>query len=195
MSYSTVPARMLAYATHELAELLAALTPAQRAAIDRIVEHVYINNRPWAILFVNQPEIPPCAEFPLGRPAIPRICAETNYYRRGRYDPETDTTKGAGWAHDPAFKEALDRAKELALATREEERSRKLQAAKRRAEDNAELAVNQWVSIMQSSRVDFARIEAAGKVLELAFRGEGDTQSSGRELERDWWQAAEGNSE
>lgn len=191
MSFNRIPDRMVAYATYELAELLAKLTTQQRAAIDRIVDHVYINNRPWAMLFRTQPAIDISNEHPLGRAAIPPICAEANYYRKGKLDAEGNRS-GEGWGHNQAFQEALKKAVELALAGQERERSQRLQAAKRRAEDNAQLAVDQWVDIMQTGRVEFARIEAAGKVLELAYRGEGsDTQSSGRAVEHDWWAAAD----
>lgn len=195
MTFSRIPDRMLGYATYELAELLAKLTQRQREAIDRIVDHVYVNNRPWAILFRTQPPIDISDEHPLGRAAIPPICAEANYYRRGRVDAEGNL-HGEGWGHNAAFKAALEKAAELALATVERERSQRLQAAKRRAEDNAELAVDQWVDVMQHGRVEFARIEAATKVIELAYRGEGGgAQSSGRAMEHDWWAAADGGSD
>lgn len=191
MSFARLPDRMVAYATYELAEMLARLTAKQRSAIDRIVEHVYINNRPWAPLFRTQPAITISAEHPLGRAAIPPICTEANYYRRGTVDANGDL-HGAGWAHDPDFQAALKKAAELALATVERERAERLRAAKTYAETNARAAVVAWVEIMENGRNEMARIDAAGRVLDLAYRGEGEQdQSSGRAVENDWWAATD----
>lgn len=200
MSFDRLPDRMLGYATFELAELLAKLTARQRAAIDRIVEHVYIHNRPWAALFREQPATPPSrdtrtgATLP-GRPAIPPICPESSYYRKGKVTAEGNV-KGEGWGHNKEFQEALKKAVELALATKERERAERLRRAKEYAEENARAAVETWVEVMENDRVGFARIEAAKALLELAFRGEGvENQSSGRALEHDWWAAADGGND
>lgn len=100
MSFAKIPDRMVGYATYELTEKLLALSVQQRAAIDRIVQHVYIDNRPLAELFRGDD----------------KICAETNYYRRGAIDPETGGWKTKpGWAHDKEFVDALDAAPGLRL--------------------------------------------------------------------------------
>lgn len=192
MSFDRVPDRMVGFATYELAQLLAKLTAPQRAAIDRIVEHVYIRGGAWGDLFRDLPAIDISAEHPLGRPAIPRICADTSYYRRGTVDPETGRRGRPGWGHDEDFQAALKMAAELALAAQSRERQAQLQRAKRLAESNAADAVQAYIDVMSDGRVEFARIEAATKLLELAFRGEGDRdQSAGRGDANDWWKAAE----
>lgn len=176
MLLGRLPDRMVGYATYELAEKLAALTSRQRDAIDRIVQHVYVEGRPWAELFRGDD----------------RICAETNYYRRGTVNAETGKVKNAGWAHDEQFQAALSEAIKLALAAQQRERLGKLQRAKMLAEDSAENAVGQWVRVMSTSGNDFARIDAAGRVLELAFRGSGEVTDTGAAEEADWWAAAGG---
>lgn len=176
MSFDRLPNRMAAYATWELAEKLAKLSPQQREAIDRIVQHVYIENLPWADLFRGEE----------------RICAETNYYRRGRIDPKTGRMKNVGWAHDKDFQEALDHARKLALSAQERERLGWLRRAKERAEERSLQAVNMWVQVMTTSGNDFARVDAAAKVVDLAFKGSGSEQTdTGAGLEADWWAAAD----
>src|SRR5687767_5591079 len=107
---------MAAYATWELAEKLAKLSAPQRDAIDRIVQHVYIENLPWAALFRGED----------------RICAETSYYRRGKVDEETGKRVKPGWGHDDDFQDALDHARKLALSAQERERLGWLRRAKER---------------------------------------------------------------
>lgn len=168
---------MVGYATYELAELLGKLTTRQRAAIDRIVRHVFLENRPWAYLFRGDD----------------KICPEAAYYRKGKVDSDTGKIRGAGWGHDPDFIAALDAAKRLALATQERERLGLLNRAKRRAETLAEDAVNTWGRVMEHGKDERARNEAAQKVVDLAFKGSGPEQSnSGASLEADWWAAADG---
>lgn len=179
MSFERLPDGMVAYATYELADLLGQLTTRQRAAIDRIVQHVYIANRPWAELFRGDS----------------RICPEANYYRKGTIDPETGQPRGYGWGHDPDFQAALQQAVRLALAAEQRERLGHLQRAKRRAEAEAVNAVKQWVEIMEGSRNDFARLDAAGRVIDLAFKGSGEQADTGASAEADWWAAAGGGDE
>jgi hypothetical protein len=170
---------MAGYATYELAQLLAKLSTRQRAAIDRIVQHIFIDNRPWAELFRGED----------------RICPEANYYRRGRLDPETgEYARGhkPGWGHDPDFQAALAEAVKLALGSQERERLHWLQRAKRRAEERAEAAVDTWVDVMRESMDDKARNDAAGRVIDLAFKGSGDTTDTSAREEADWWAAAGG---
>ena len=69
----TVPDSMAHYATYELSQILLTLTPAQREAVGRIVDHVYINNRPLGHLLDGDD----------------KICAEKTYYRRGTFDEES----------------------------------------------------------------------------------------------------------
>lgn len=192
MSFSRLPDRMVGYATWELAELLGKLTGPQREAIDRIVQHVYIENKPWADLFRDQPPITISREHPLGRAAIPRICAETSYYRRGKVDDEGKRVK-PGWGHDPEFQDALKEAVKLALGIQERERLEYLNRAKRYAEQAAGPAVQTWVHVMAFGSDDNARINAAQKVVDLAFKGGGPEQSNaGASVEADWWAAAGG---
>lgn len=174
MSFERLPDGMVGYATYELAEMLGKLTPRQRAAIDRIVQHVYINNLPWAHLFRGDD----------------KICPESRYYYRGKVDPDTGKVKGAGWGHDPQFVEALGAAKRLAIAGQQRESMGHLQRAKRRAEQQADNAVGAWVDVMEHGRDERARNEAAQKVIDLAFKGNEEKSDTGAGLEADWWAAA-----
>jgi hypothetical protein len=177
--FERLPDRIAGYATYELALLLGKLSGGQRAAIDRIVQHVFIDNRPWAELFRGEN----------------RICAEANYYRRGRLDPATgEFARGhkPGWGHDPDFQAALQEAVKLALGSQERERLGWLQRAKRRAEERAAAAVDTWVGVMIDSMDDKARNDAAGRVIDLAFKGSGDATDTGAREEADWWAAAGG---
>lgn len=195
MTFERLPDGMVGYATWELAELLAKLTPRQRDAIDRIVRHVYINNRPWAELFRDQPAIAISHEHPLGRAAIPRICPEAAYYRRGTVDERTGKRKGFGWAHDPDFKAALEHAVKLALATQERERMGRLRLAKEYAEQAAAPMVQVWVNVATFGIDDRARSDAAQRVVDLAFKGSDDRSDTGASVEADWWAAAAGGEE
>ena len=170
---------MVGYATYELAEKLAKLTARQREAINRIVQHVYIDNAPWAELFRGDD----------------KICAEAAYYRKGRIDEATGKHTGFGWGHNPDFKAALDEAVKLALAAQERERLGWLQRAKRRAEESAGRMVDQLIQVATHSELDFARIQAADKVITLAFKGSGDQADAGTREEGDWWAAAGGDDE
>lgn len=173
MSFERLPDGMVGYATYELAEMLGKLRQPQRAAIDRIVRHVYIDNRAWADLFRGDD----------------KICAEANYYRRGKVNEETGKVTKAGWAHDADFQEALQHAVRLALATQQRERTRWLQLAKARAEQRAEAAVNTWDDVMMHGQDERARNEAAAKMIDLAFKGSGEQADTGASLEADWWAA------
>lgn len=175
MGQRIVPDSMAAYATYELSQALARLTPPQRDAIGRIVRHHYLANKPLAHLFDGDDA----------------ICAEKTYYRRGFYDEATGTWRKVGWSHQPEFKAALELAVRLALAAEQGEDLHKLRKARRRAIDKAEDAVNVWVDVMHKSDMDFARIQAASKVLDLAFRDEadGDEEKVGG-AGGDWWGAA-----
>lgn len=181
MSFGTLPDGMVGYATYELAEMLGKLTPRQRAAIDRIVQHVFINNQPWAGLFRGDD----------------KITSEASYYRKGKVDPETGERSGFGWGHDPKFLEALDAAKRLALAGQQRESLGHLQRAKRYAEQAAGPAVQTWVHVMAFGNDDAARIKAAQAVIDLAFKGsdEGEQTNTGAGVEADWWAATEGDDE
>jgi len=109
---------MVAYATHELVELLAALTTQQRAAIDRIVDHVYIRNLPLSHLLTGDD----------------KIASERRYYDKGVMDPTTGQWKRRpGWHHDPLFQDALKEAVRLALTARTREELTAWAEAKRRA--------------------------------------------------------------
>jgi hypothetical protein len=193
VSFERLPDGIVGYATYELAELLAKLTTRQRDAIDRIVRHVYLNNRPWAELFRDQPPIDISDDHPLGRAAIPRICPEAMYYRRGTIDATTGERKGFGWGHDPDFKAALEQAVNLALGQQQRERLEYLQRAKRYAEQAAGPMVQVWVNVAAFSADDSARINAAAKVIDLAFKGAGESTDTGASLEQDWWAAAGGD--
>jgi len=146
---------MARYATYELSEHLRQLTPAQRDAIGRIVQHHYIDNKPLAQLFTGDGA----------------VCSENTYYKRGYQDPDTGEWRKVGWSHQEAFNEALDMASRLALQAEQGEDLQKLRKARAKALNHAEAAVDTWISVMQASPNDSARNEAARRVLELAHKG------------------------
>ncbi len=179
MSFERLPDRVAGYATYELAQRLAALSPQQRAAIDLITQHVYINNQPWATLFRGEG----------------RICSETNYYRRGRLDEETGRwlTK-PGWGHDKEFQDALAEAVRLALQVQTREELAALQSAKRKARLAAPGVID---SLVQVATMGEDKLRAAAGKIVLDYGTAPDaatdaaTDQSGSSAEDDWWKAAE----
>jgi hypothetical protein len=176
VSFAKLPDRIAGYATYELVEKLLALTSQQRAAIDRIVQHVYVDNLPWAPLFQGDG----------------KICAETNYYRRGALD---ETTGGwrvkPGWAHDKQFVDALETAARLALTVRSREELAALQTARRRARLASGAVVDSLVSV--ATMGDDKLRAAAGKVV-LDYANAGAETEQANETtsdEMDWWKAAD----
>lgn len=177
MSFDKLPDRVAGYATFELAEKLIRLSPQQRAAIDRIVQHVYLENKPWAPLFQGQD----------------KICGEANYYRRGALDPDTGGWKTRpGWAHDKEFVDALDTAARLALQVRSREELVALQTAKRRARLAADSVIGSLVGV--ATLGDDKLKAAAGKVV-LDYAGAPDSEAGDSVTtdEQDWWKAADGD--
>jgi len=191
VSFAKIPDRMAGYATYELTEKLLVLSAQQRAAIDRIVQHCYIDNRPMAELFRGED----------------KICAETNYYRRGAIDPDTGGwARKPGWAHDKEFVDALDTAARLALAVRTREEIAALATAKRRARLAASGVISQLIDIatqsvaqplpdgrvkMLNRMTDDKDSVAASKVLlDYAGTGEAEQADAVTSDETDWWKAA-----
>lgn len=202
MSFERIPDRMVAYATEALVERLMALTAQQRAAIDRIVEHVYIRNQPLAHLLRGDD----------------KIVSERRYYDKGVMDSETGNwTKRPGWHHDPAFQAALQEAVRLALQARTREELAAWAEAKRVARLGAPDVVGEMMAIatgyelQRDSRgrtvIDHATGQpavarrtvedkdkiAAGKALldyariDVSVAGDGD----GTDEEAEWWGAAD----
>lgn len=170
-----IPDSMAAYATYELSELLRQLTPAQREAVGRIVDHHYIQNRPLSHLFEG----------------ADKICSENTYYKRGVLDEATGEWRNQGWHHQPVFAEALRLAARLVLQAERTEDRIKLRKAKVKAIDHAEKAVDAWISVMKQSEKDADRIDAAGRVIDLAFRGSDEVSNEPASAEADdWWRAA-----
>ena len=83
MVQNRIPDPMAGYLTYELSEALGKLTPQQRAAIARIVEHHFIANRPLSELLHGDN----------------RICSEIVYYRKGTIDPDTGEARRV-WADE-----------------------------------------------------------------------------------------------
>lgn len=167
---------MASYATYELSEALAKLTVPQRAAIARIVEHVYLNNKPMADLFKGSD----------------RICAETSYYRRGKLDEETGRWLiKPGWGHDEQFQAALIMASRLALQSRTNEELASLATAKRKARLAAPDVVDRLISISRSADKDAARVNAAKTLLDYAAADAGGAVNEETNEAEDWWKAAE----
>lgn len=175
MSFSLLPDRVVGYATYELAERLAALTPQQRAAIDRIVEQVYICNRPLADLLRGDD----------------KICSERRYYDKGRMDDATGHwRKSPGWHHDPAFQAALNEARRLALMARTREELAAWQDAKRRARLASGTVVDTLIGITAQSEKDGDRVKA-GQVLLAYGAPDASTGSATDDAESEWWEAAD----
>ncbi len=164
---------MVGYATQELAEKLIPLSPAQRAAIARIVQHVYISNLSWSGLFA----------------APDPICREDNYYRRGQIDPETGHwRRKPGWGHDKEFQDALAEAVRLALQAQTREEMTAIQTARRRARLAAPVVVD---SLVQVATLGEAKLRAAAGKVVLDYGSASPTEGdgpAGGEAE-DWWKA------
>lgn len=175
MSFSVLPDRVVGYATYELAEKLATLTPQQRAAIDRIVQHVYIENRPLADLLRGDD----------------KIASEQRYYQRGAMDEQTGRwLKRPGWHHDPDFQAALKEARRLALVARTREELAAWQEAKRAARLATPTVVTGLISIAAIAEAK-DRVAASKIILDYAKPDESMTQDSETDAEQDWWEAAE----
>jgi hypothetical protein len=167
---------MATYATYELSEALLTLTPDQRRAIGRIVDHHFVQNKPMGDLFKGDNP----------------ICSEDAYYRKGKADPETGKMRRVGWSHQPAFSEALKMAAGLALRTRQVEETSAVQEAVRRARLAAAPLVAGLVRIAANAEADKDKISASKEVLGIALKNTefGDRPSDG-DLADDWWKAAE----
>lgn len=191
MLFDKLPDRIAGYATYELAEKLGRLSPQQRAAIDRIVQHCYIENRPLAELLRGDE----------------KIVTEANYYRRGSIDPDTGGWRTRpGWAHDKEFVDALETAARLALQVRSREELAALQTAKRRArlaagkviEGLLDIATRTTPQPLPDGRIvmlnrmteDKDSIAASKVVLDYAGKPEGEAGDSVVSDEADWWKAA-----
>lgn len=193
MSFEKLPDRIAGYATYELVEKLLLLSPQQRAAIDRIVQQVYVENQPWASLFRG----------------ADKICNEANYYRRGALDEQTGGwLRKPGWAHDKPFQDALAEAARLALTVRSKEELAALQTARRRARLASGAIIEQLVSIatqivpqplpdgrvMSINRMteDKDSIAASKVLLDYAGLGaEAEAADVTSSDEDDWWKAAD----
>lgn len=172
--FSVLPDRVVGYATYELAEKLATLTPQQRAAIDRIVQHVYIENRPLADLLRGDD----------------KVASEQRYYQRGAMDEQTGRwLKRPGWHHDPEFQAALKEAVRLALMARTREELAAWQDAKRRARLATPGVVDGLISIASVAEAK-DRVSASKILLDYAKPDDliVETETS---AEVDWWEAAE----
>lgn len=190
MSFTVLPDRMVGYATYELAEKLAALTTQQRAAIDRIVDHVYIRNRPLAELLRG----------------ADAVCSERRYYDKGKMDERTGRwLKRPGWHHDPVFQAALKEAVRLALMARTREELNAWQEAKRTARMATPLVVAGLTEIANATEMrlvdgematvsrtteDKDRIAAAKILLDYAKPDESMMESD-TDAEQDWWEMAD----
>ncbi len=179
---------MVGYATYELTERLMALSAAQRAAIDRIVQHVYIENHPLADLLLGDD----------------KICSDANYYRRGVLDEDSGRWKvKPGWGHDKLFQDALADAVRLALGAKHREEVRALEDSVRRSRlssprvidglVNIALAVEEFDGLeVPRETADKDRIAAAKILLEHATKApESSPNAPGDSDEMDWWKAAE----
>lgn len=158
-----LPADMASYATYELVERLAVLTTQQRAAIARIVEYVYIQNKPLADLLRGEG----------------KICSERRYY-----------TKDGGWHHDPEFQAALKESARLALQARTREELTALANAKRKARLNSDDIVDQLLNVARYGEKGSERV-AASKVLLDYAEPDPATAQPADDAAADWWEAAD----
>ncbi len=167
---------MATYATYELSEALLTLTPDQRRAIGRIVDHHYVQNKPMGDLFKGDNP----------------ICSEDAFYRKGKADPETGKMRRVGWSHQPAFSEALKMAAGLALRTRQVEETNAVQEAVRRARLAASSVVGTIASDAVFSAEPGDRTRAGRVLLDIALKNTefGERPSDG-DLADDWWKAVE----
>lgn len=173
--FDQLPAAMLSYATYELAQKLAALTPNQRAAIGRIVQHVYVANLPISELFRGDD----------------KICGETSYYRRGKLDEATGAWRSKpGWGHDVAFQDALSEARRLALQVRSREELTALAEAKRRARLATPGVIDGLKGITEAGEKDSDKVSASKVILDYAGQDADDGDAVASEA-ADWWEAAE----
>lgn len=185
-----LPDRVAGYATYELVEKLSQLTPQQRAAIDRIVQHVYIENRPLASL-LRGPD---------------RICAEPKFYQRGVMDEATGRwVRKPGWHHDKAFQDTLGEAVRLALLVRTREELHAIQNAARAARLSMPRVIGGALEMATAERInregkpearpteDKDRL-AAMKFVYTVAGGQGtgeETQTAAESAAADWWRAAD----
>ena len=177
------------YATYELANKLALLNARQREAISRIVKHVYLDNKKWGVLFSGEN----------------RICAESNYYRRGKLNEETgEWIKTPGWGFDKKFQDALQLSIRLALQSKSQEEVTAVFEARRAARLATKVVVDELIGIVtpvllkdgEPVAVDNKARVAAGKViLEYAKLEQAEQVAVTQSGESDWWMAAEGDTE
>ena len=172
-----LPDTMAGYMTYELAEQLRGLTPQQRAGIARIVEHVYILNRPLAELMTGDNA----------------VVSENVYYRRGALNEETGHWSRVGWSHQKAFTEALAHAARLALSAREKEELHAVREAVRQARLGSTDVMRDLVKLASKSEQDKDKIAASKMVLDIAIKHtEFDSTGAGESNEAaDWWSAGE----
>jgi len=166
-----VPDSMARYATYELSEHLRQLTPAQRDAIGRIVQHHYIDNRPMAQLFTGDGA----------------VCSENTYYKRGFQDRETGEWRKVGWSHQEAFTEALDMAARLAIQQREGEELAVVRETVRRARLASAPVIGQLIRIASDGDEKAGdRISASKVVLDLATRNTDEAPSANITISVNW---------
>lgn len=172
-----LPDTMAGYMTYELAEQLRGLTPQQRAGIARIVEHVYILNRPMAELMTGDNA----------------VVSENVYYRRGVLNEETGAWSRVGWSHQKAFVEALAHAARLALSAREKEELHAVREAVREARLGSTNVMRELVRLATKAESDKDRISAGKTALDIAIKHtEFDSTGAGTDNEAaDWWAAGE----
>lgn len=172
---AALPRRMVGYMTAELAEMLTALTTSQRAAIDKIVQHVYVENRPMRDL-LHGPN---------------KVAAENSYYRRPKFDDDGVLVKKGGWHHDPIFQVALKEAARLALLARTREEMEAVAESKRRARLATPTVVDTLIDISRDGERDGDRVTAANSILKYAEIDEKAQQATTETTEaEDWWGAA-----
>lgn len=176
------------YANDDLLDQLADLTPKQRAAIPRIVDHVYLRNLP-ILQLLDGPD-PPCAR---------RV-----YYQRGEIDAETGHwLRRPGWGHNPKFQKALRLAARLAIRAQYDEKMAAMALASYKAGMAAPDYVDTLIAIARQARLEngilMVRMTedkdsiAAAKVLNDMGQSVNrlpDDESSDSDA-ADWWAAAE----
>lgn len=165
---------MLGYATYELSQQLLDLTPQQRDAIARIVQHVYLDNQPLAQLLQGDD----------------KICSESVYYRKGKLNKETGSWSRRGWHHQPEFTKALAEAARLAIAAQSKEEIHAMRGAVRKARMDAETVVDRMLTITRLGQHKDS-INAAKVVWNIAQHGADDDQNDDSAEAADWWAAAE----
>ena len=191
----TIPEEMLPILTDELVDKLMQLKPSQVRGIARIIAAGYVTERPACPRYLLTGDDP--------------ICSMTVFYRTGKWNEEKQIWDvSPGWMRQPAFVEALNMAKRLALRFNTDEEFAVVREANRRARLAAAEVMSEMISLAKPKpmlvldedeggedkplKVDRkSQVAAATLVLKYANLDAVQVDDTGENPEMDWWEAAE----